>query len=108
MSTRPERPVQGPSAPPKTRASTAESPNSAPPCESFCPKNARSVLRDCVGALSLLQVTVRSLEAQDIACAEQDVLTRAIQGLWSLHDWLHDRMWLENEAERAREREGQP
>ena len=45
---------------------------------------------------------VHSLEAQDIACPEQDVLIRAIQTLSAVHDWLHDRMWSETEAERAR------
>jgi hypothetical protein len=66
-----------------------------------------SALSECSGAISLVQVTVRSLDAQDIGCAEQEVLTRAIQALWPIHDWINDRMWSEIEAERGRERECQ-
>lgn len=65
------------------------------------------MLSECVSAISLIQVTAHSLEAQDIAYSEQDVLNRAIQLLWSLHDWIHDRTWLETAAERGRERECQ-
>lgn len=107
MSAQPERPAQGPATHPKSTVSTADSPSTTPSRESFCPKNARSAFGDCAGAISLLQVTVRSLEAQEVACAEQEVLTQAIQTLGSLRDWLHDRMWSETEAERALEREGQ-
>ena len=107
MSILSERSAQAPSAPPGDPTSATPSP-SIPRPDSVPLASAKSALSECTGAISLVQVTVRSLEAQDIACAEQEVLTRAIQTLWSLHDWLHDRMWSETEAERAREREAQP
>jgi hypothetical protein len=106
MSPQPERPAPAPSAPPSDPPSAAPAP-SVTRRDAVPIASARSALSECVGALSLVQVTVHSLAAQDLACAEQEVLTRAVQALWSLHDWLHDRMWLETEAERAREREGQ-
>ena len=106
MSARPERPAPGQPSHPKIRASTADS-LSAPPLESFCPTSAESALSECVAAISLVDVTVHSLEAQKIAAPEQDVLNRALQVLWSVHDWIHDQMWSETEAERRRDRECQ-
>lgn len=106
MSARPERPAQGQH--PKTSASMAESPSSAPPRECFDSKSAQSALRECVGAISLLEVTVHSLESQQIACSEQEVLNRAIRALWSVHNWIYDRMWLDKAAERGSDRECQP
>lgn len=107
MSTRPECPAQAPSAHPDDPKSAVRAP-SIPRPDSVPLANARSALSECSGAISLVQVTARSLESQDIGCAEQEVLTRAIQALWAVHDWLHDRMWSEIEAERARDRECQP
>jgi hypothetical protein len=107
MSTRPVRPVPGPSGHPGDPASAVPSP-SIPRRDSGPLGNARSALGECSDLISLVEVTVRSLESQDIACAEQNVLNRAIQMLSSLHDWLYDRMWSEPEAEHALEREDQP
>jgi hypothetical protein len=107
MSTRPERPAQAPSAQPDDPTSAVPSP-SIPRPKSGPLANARSALGECSDLISLIEVTVRSLESQDIACAEQNVLTRAIQMLSSLHDWLYDRMWSEAEAEHDLERECQP
>jgi hypothetical protein len=101
------RPAQAPLAPLGDPTSAAPS-RSIPRRDSVPLASAASALGECSGAISLVQVTARSLESQDIGCAEQEVLTRAIQALWSLHDWLHDRMWSDTEAERSREREGQP
>jgi hypothetical protein len=108
MSARPEGPAQGRSAHPKTTASTAESPNSAPPRESSCPTSAESTLNECLGAISLVEVTVRSLESQAIACSEQEVLNRALRALRSVHDWIYDRMWPDHAAERGSDRGCQP
>jgi hypothetical protein len=108
MSTQPEPPVRGQPAPPKTRPSTAESRSSAPPRESSHPTRAESALKECVGAISLVDVTVHSLESQQIAAPEQEVLNRAIRALWSVHDWIYDRMWPDTAAEPGRDREAQP
>lgn len=107
MSTRPDRPAQDPSAHLGAPTSAVPSP-SIPRRDSVLPPSAASALSECSAAISLLQVTVRSLDVQDIGCPEQEVLTRAIQALWAVHDWIHDRMWSETEAEHARERECQP
>jgi hypothetical protein len=46
-------------------------------------------LDDCVGAICLIEVTARSLEAQDIACPEQEALKRAMRVIWGVHDWVY-------------------
>jgi hypothetical protein len=107
MSTRPERPAQAPSAHPGDSTSAVPSP-SIPRPDSVPLTSAARALSECSGALALVQVTARSLESQDIGCAEQEVLTRTIQTLWAVHDWLYDRMWSDIEAERGRDRECQP
>ena len=33
---------------------------------------------------------MRSLESQEIGSPEQEVLKRALQLIWSVHDWLHE------------------
>lgn len=85
----------------------ADSRSSAPPRESFGPKTAESALKQCLGAISLIDVTVHSLESQQIAASEQDVLTRALQALWSVHNWIYDRMWPDTGAERGSDQEGE-
>jgi hypothetical protein len=107
MSTRPEHPAPGPSTHSGEPTSAVPSP-SIPRPETVPFPSAASALSECSGAISLVQVTVHSLESQDIACPEQEVLTRAIQALWAVHDWIHDRMWSDIEAERNRDRECQP
>lgn len=105
MSARPEPPAHSQSSQPGDAAAPSPSiqrPNSVPLA------SAASALSECSGAISLVQVTVNSLESQDIACPEQEALTRAIQLLWTLRDWIHDRMWSDIEAERGRDRECQP
>jgi len=46
-------------------------------------------LDDCVGAICLIEVTARSLEAQDIACPEREALKRAMRVIWGVHDWIY-------------------
>jgi hypothetical protein len=108
MSTRPERPAERHSAYPKTDASAADSRSSAPPRESFGPTRVESALQECIGAISLIDVTVHSLESQQIAAPEQEVLNRAIRALWSVHDWIYDRKWPDDAVEPSRDRECQP
>ncbi len=107
MSTRPERPAQGKPAHPSAPTSAATLPN-VPRHDALRLASAGSALSECVGAISLVDVTVHSLESQQIACPEQEVLNRALRALWSVHDWIYDRMWPDNAAEPGRDRECQP
>jgi len=50
----------------------------------------RSILGECIGAISLVEVAMHSLESQEIGSPEQEVLKRALELIWSLHDWLHE------------------
>lgn len=107
MSTRPDHPAQAQSAPPSDPTSAATLPN-VPRHDALRLASAGSALSECVGAISLVDVTVHSLESQEIACPEQEVLNRAIHALWSVHDWIYDRMWPDNAADRRSDRECQP
>lgn len=33
---------------------------------------------------------MRSLESQELACPEQEVLRRALKAIWFVHDWIDD------------------
>lgn len=33
---------------------------------------------------------MNSLESQDIASPEQEVLKRALKAIWSVHDWIYE------------------
>jgi hypothetical protein len=68
-------------------------PNSASSASALDP------LDECIGAISLIQVTVHSLGSQDIAAPEQEVLKRALQALWSVHNWIYDRSWPDTAAQ---------
>jgi hypothetical protein len=109
MSTRPERPAPGPATHPGEPTSAAPSPSIPLPDSVPRPHaSAANALSECFGAICLVQVTLHSLESQDVGCPEQEVLTRALRTLWSVHDWINDRMWSDTEAERAQGRECQP
>src|SRR5690606_31807741 len=49
-----------------------------------------SALDECVGAICLVEVTLHSLEWQEIAFPEQEVLKRALKSIWSVHDWINE------------------
>lgn len=49
-----------------------------------------TVLRECVGAICLVEVTLHSLESQEIGFPEQEVLRRALKSIWSAHDWIDE------------------
>jgi hypothetical protein len=49
-----------------------------------------TVLNECVGAICLVEVTLHSLESQEIAFPEQEVLRRALKSIWSAHDWIYE------------------
>lgn len=70
-------------------------PNAKPPKASARPKSSRQVgaeniLDECIAAISLVDVTVHSLELREIACSEQEVLKRALEAIWLVHDWIDD------------------
>jgi len=46
------------------------------------------ILHECHLAVSLVEVTQRSLESLDIAYPEQEVLKRVLKVIWSVHDWI--------------------
>lgn len=54
------------------------------------PLTAQGALDECVGAICLVEVTQRSLESQEIATPEQEVLKRALNAIWSVHDWIDE------------------
>lgn len=51
---------------------------------------AEGVLEECVGAICLAEVTLHSLESQEIASPEQEVLKRALKAIWIVHDWIYE------------------
>lgn len=66
-----------------------------------------SALDECVGAICLVEVTLHSLEWQEIASPEQEVLKRALKAIWVVHDWIDDLAFKELKSEDA-DREGEP
>jgi hypothetical protein len=54
------------------------------------PASAESVLDECIAAISLVDVTVHSLESQEVASSEQEVLKRALEAIWLIHDWVDE------------------
>jgi hypothetical protein len=48
------------------------------------------IMDECVAAVSLIEVTVRSLEANDRAACEQVTMQRALKAIWIVHDYLSD------------------
>jgi hypothetical protein len=52
--------------------------------------SAGSALDECIGAISLVEVAMHSLESQDIASPEQEVLKRALNAIWLVHDWIYE------------------
>lgn len=79
--------------PPPTPEKAAPSADSAVPSrqqKSSTLANAGSALAECVGALCLVEVAMHSLEWQEIAFPEQEVLKRALRSIWSVHDWINE------------------
>jgi hypothetical protein len=66
-----------------------------------------NALDECVGAICLVEVTLHSLESQEIAYPEQVVLRRALKAIWCVHDWI-DELTPNALDEAAPEREGEP
>lgn len=49
-----------------------------------------TVLRECVGAICLVEVTLHSLESQEIGFPEQEVMRCALKSIWTVHDWIYE------------------
>lgn len=65
-----------------------------------------TVLRECVGAICLVEVTLHSLESQEIGFPEQEVLRRALKSIWSVHDWI-DELKSDDATGESADREGE-
>ena len=107
MSARRKRARKRQPAPPKKRTPTAHSPGASSRRKSSISVSARSTLDECVGAICLVEVTLHSLEWQEIASPEQEVLKRALKSIWAVHDWIDELAFKELEGEGA-DREDEP
>jgi hypothetical protein len=90
MSTRRKRASRRPAATHanSTVASDSASASAIPPATTSV--NAENILDECVGAICLVEVTLHSLESQEVASPEQEVLRRALKSIWSVHDWIYE------------------
>ena len=52
------------------------------------PVGIRGLLSGCIGAVSLVEVTMHSLESREIGHPEQEVLKRALKVIWFIHDCI--------------------
>ena len=90
MNTRRKRAAKGPSPAPKKDKPVAASPAKSSRRDSSNLAGIGSALDECVGAICLVEVTLHSLEWQEIAFPEQEVLKRALKSIWSVHDWINE------------------
>lgn len=65
-----------------------------------------TILDECVGAICFVEVTLHSLESQEIGFPEQEVLRRALKSVWSVHDWIYELKPDDTDGESA-DREGE-
>lgn len=78
------------SARPKKNPSKTGSPAASPRQQSSKVVCAQKALEECVGGICLVEVTLHSLESQEIATPEQEVLKRALKAIWCVHDWIDE------------------
>jgi hypothetical protein len=90
MNTRRKRVSKRLPARPEKQTPTADSPDPSSGQKSSQLAGARSALDECVGALCLVEVAMHSLEWQEIAFPEQEVLKRALKSIWSVHEWIDE------------------
>jgi len=90
MSTRRKRASKRPPARSKKDTPNADSPAPLSGQASSKLASAGSALDECVGALCLIEVAMHSLEWQEIAFPEQEVLKRALKSIWFIHDWINE------------------
>jgi hypothetical protein len=77
-----------PSARPKKNPSKPRSPAAPPHRLSPTLTHAQEALEECLGAICLVEVTLNSLESQEVAAPEQEVLKRALKTLWIVQTWM--------------------
>ena len=106
MSARRKRTVKRQPAPPKKRPSD-DSPVASTRATGLKRVNIESALVECVGAICLVEVAMNSLESQEIASSEQEVLRRALKPMWFVHDWIYE-LRPEDDDGAAGEREDEP
>ena len=90
MNTRRKRATKLPSTAPEKDKPVAGLPANPSRRESSNLAGIGSALDECVGALCLVEVAMHSLEWQEIAFPEQEVLKRALKSIWSVHDWINE------------------
>lgn len=90
MSARRKRAGKSRSARPKKNPSKTPLPAAPPRRISPTVAGAQETLEECIGAICLVEVTLHSLESQEIATPEQEVLKRALKAIWCVHDWMDD------------------
>lgn len=90
MSARGKRAIRGQSAPLKRTPPISESPRRVLRQTSSALVCAGGALDECIGAICLVEVTLHSLESQEIASPEQEVLKRALKAIWGAHDWIYE------------------
>jgi hypothetical protein len=78
------------SGPARKSASKIASPAASTQQKVSPPVGIRSILGECAGAICLVEVTMHSLESQEIAHPEQEVLKRALKVIWCVHDWIDE------------------
>lgn len=88
MSARRKRAGKRPPARPKKNPSKPRSPAAPPHRLSPTLAGAQEALEECLGAICLVEVTLNSLESQEIAAPEQEVLKRALKTLWTVQNWM--------------------
>jgi hypothetical protein len=90
MNTRRKRAAKQPRPHHDRHISTANSP--APPSREKASNLADvgNALDECVGAICLVEVSMHSLESQELASPEQEVLRRALTAIWFVHDWIYE------------------
>lgn len=90
MSTRRKRAAKRQLAPSKKPTPSTDSPAASSRPRVSKTISAGSALDECVGAICLVEVTLHSMESQEIASPEQEVLRRALKAIWSVHDWIYE------------------
>lgn len=90
MNARRKRAAKQSSPPPEKDKPVAGSPANSSRRDSSNLAGIGSALDECVGAICLVEVTLHSLESQEIGSPEQEVLRRALKAIWCVHDWVYD------------------
>lgn len=90
MNARRKRVAKRPSPPPEETKPIAGSPANSSRRHSVNLAGIDSALDECVGAICLVEVTLHSLESQEIGSPEQEVLRRALKSIWCVHDWVYE------------------